>query len=478
MKSDFGIIGLAVMGENLALNVESRGYRVSVFNRTTTKVENFIKGRAAGGNFFGAMSVAEFCDSLASPRKIMIMVKAGDAVDATIETLLPYLNKGDIIIDGGNSNYIDTENHVKSMEKRGILFVGSGVSGGELGALHGPSLMPGGNSEAWPAIKPIFEAATAKVGKEQEPCCTWIGSGGAGHFVKMVHNGIEYGDMQVICEGYDLMHKLLHLPINEIANLFSSWNEGRMKSYLIEITADILRYLEEGHPLIERILDTAGQKGTGKWTAMNALDEGIPLNFIAEAVFARCVSAQRGLREELSKSITFAKSRKTEITPEEVEAAIYASKLISYAQGFELITTKSGLKHWGVDPAALARIWRGGCIIRSVFLDEIAQSYSTCELQTLMLSEFYLGTLPEAIKSLRKVVAAAALAAVPVPSMSAALSYYDSITNKDLPTNLLQAQRDYFGAHTYERNDKPRGEFFHTDWTGEGGDTVSTEYNR
>ncbi len=478
MKSDFGIIGLAVMGENFALNIESRGYRVSVYNRTTAKVENFIKGVAAGRNFFGAMSIEDFCDSLAAPRKIMIMVKAGEAVDSTIETLLPYLSKGDIIIDGGNSNYVETERRVKALDIKGLLFVGSGVSGGELGALRGPSLMPGGNKEAWPAIKPIFEAATAKVGKGQEPCCTWVGSGGAGHFVKMVHNGIEYGDMQVICEGYDLMHKLLLLPINEIADLFSSWNEGRMKSYLIEITADILRYQENGRPLIELILDTAGQKGTGKWTAMNALDEGIPLNFIAEAVFARCISAQRGLREELSKSLCTAQPVKSEITPQEVEAAIYASKLISYAQGFELITTKSGLKNWRVDPAALARIWRGGCIIRSVFLDEIAQAYSTGELQTLMLSEFYLGTLPESIKSLRKVVAAAALAAVPVPSMSAALSYYDSVTSKNLPANLLQAQRDYFGAHTYERADKPRGEFFHTNWTGEGGDTVSTEYNR
>ena len=478
MKSDFGIIGLAVMGENLALNIESRGYRVSVFNRTTSKVTHFINGRAAGRNFFGAMSIAEFCESLTAPRKIMMMVKAGAAVDATIEALLPHLSKGDIVIDGGNSRYTDTERRVATLAEQHILFVGSGVSGGELGALRGPSLMPGGNSAAWPTLRPIFEAATAKVGVDQEPCCTWIGSGGAGHFVKMVHNGIEYGDMQVICEGYDVMRRVLHWQTPRIADLYASWNEGRMQSYLIEITANILRYTEQGQPLVEKILDAAGQKGTGKWTAMTALDESVPLNLITEAVYARCIAAQRELREKLSAHTPTPSLPCDDLKAEDVEAALYASKLISYAQGFELITTQSSRMNWGINPAAVARIWRGGCIIRSAFLDAIANAFEAEELPTLMLSPFYRDTLPRAVTSLRRVVATAALRAVPVPCLSAALGYYDSISCDHLPANLLQAQRDYFGAHTYERTDQPRGEFFHTDWTGEGGDTVSTEYNR
>ncbi len=464
------------MGENLALNIESRGFRVSVFNRTTSKVESFCRGRGAGRNFFCAMSVAELCESLESPRKIMLMVKAGEAVDRTIESLLPYLDAGDIVIDGGNSNYLATERRLSELAACGIRFIGCGVSGGELGALRGPSMMPGGDVAAWADVQPIFEAATAKVGVAQEPCCTWIGSGGAGHFAKMVHNGIEYGDMQVIGEGYDVARRLLHLDNKSIADLFAKWNEGRLKSYLVEITADILRFEQNGHPLVDDILDAAGQKGTGKWTAMTALDEGVPLSVIAEAVFARCVSAQRELRTQMATYPRATVDLAVDITADDLESALYASKLISYAQGFELITTKSQRKNWGVDPAALARIWRGGCIIRSVFLDDIARAYETDALPTLMLSDFYRHTLPDAIASLRRVVAAAAVAAVPVATMSAALGYYDSICDKHLPANLLQAQRDYFGAHTYERLDAPRGEFFHTDWTGEGGDTVSTEY--
>lgn len=479
LKSDFGIIGLAVMGENLALNVESRGYRVSVYNRTTEKVTKFINGRAKNKNFYGATSEKEFCQSLSTPRKIMLMVKAGEAVDLTIKSLLPYLEKGDIVIDGGNSNYHDTERRVPELAEKNILFVGSGVSGGELGALHGPSIMPGGTQTAWKHIKPIFEAITPKIGEKKEPCCTWIGSGGAGHFVKMVHNGIEYGDMQGICETYSVAKDVLNMDIDAIGTMFTQWNNGRLKSYLIEITADILNYKEDGSHLVTKILDTAGQKGTGKWTGITALDEGIPLNFITESVYARCISSQKDLRLTLNKAYKPQKmSSSISITQDDLEAALYASKLISYAQGFELITEKSKQENWGINPAEVAKIWRGGCIIRSLFLDDLATAFQTETLQTLMESSFYKKNLPDAISALRKLVAAATLAGIPIPALSSALSYYDSITAEVLPANLLQAQRDYFGAHTYERIDAPRGKFFHTNWTGEGGDTVSTTYNR
>lgn len=551
MKSDFGIIGLAVMGENIALNIENKGFRVSVFNRTASRVTAFMEGRGKGKNFFGAYTVEEFCRSLERPRKIMLMVKAGKAVDETIALLLPYLNKGDIIIDGGNSLYTDTQRRVDELRKAGILYVGSGISGGELGALHGPSMMPGGEAAAWPYIRPIFEAATAKVGKDREPCCAWIGSGGAGHFVKMVHNGIEYGDMQVICEAYDLALRLLKMDNQAISAVFSRWNKGRLESYLIEITADILKYKDREGSVVDRILDAAGQKGTGKWTAITALEEGVPLNFITEAVFARYISAQKELR--LSLSGVYAKPplfSDVIINESDIEAALYASKLISYAQGFELIVHKSKQEKWGIDPASVAKIWRGGCIIRSRFLNDIAAAYengsrrmasgdcagnelgtgihaissnadngrcrngnksenrsafySSCDGErmdcqdvgnpnggnscndtgcagvpdgNLLLSDFYKKELPRAMVSLRKVVAAAALAGVPVACMSAALEYYDAICSGHLPANLLQAQRDYFGAHTYERIDRLRGEYFHTNWTGEGGDTLSSTYN-
>ncbi|MEF9986830.1 MAG: decarboxylating NADP(+)-dependent phosphogluconate dehydrogenase [Bacteroidales bacterium] len=487
IMSEFGIIGLAVMGENLALNVERNGFSVSVYNRTVEKVTSFINGRGKGKNFYGAMSIKDFCASLEHPRKIMLMVKAGEAVDKTIELLLPYISKGDIIIDGGNSNYTDTERRVIELGNKEILYVGSGVSGGELGALYGPSIMPGGAIGAWPIIKPIFEAITAKVGTNNEPCTTWIGNGGAGHFVKMVHNGIEYGDMQIICEGYHIASKLLKMDNATIANIFDEWNNGPLQSYLIEITANILKYKENENFLIDKILDTAGQKGTGKWTAITALDEGIPLNLITESVYARCISAQKEIRVKLNKeySSTFKEcsynneiSQLLKIGSNDLEAAIYASKLISYAQGFELITSKSNLKNWGISPSNVAKIWRGGCIIRSKFLDDIAAAYNGEELPNLLISQFYREVLPSAIQSLRRIVAAASLNAIPIAGMSAALSYYDAITSNNLPANLLQAQRDYFGAHTYERTDKPRGEFFHTNWTGEGGDTVSTSYNR
>lgn len=481
MKSNFGIIGLAVMGENLALNVERNGFRVSVYNRSVEKVDAFMSGRGLGKNFYGATCAQDFCASLELPRKIMLMVKAGDAVDKTVESLLPYLTAGDILIDGGNSNYPDTERRVKELGTKGILYVGSGVSGGELGALRGPSIMPGGAIQAWPYIKPVFEAITAKVGPNSEPCTTWIGSGGAGHFVKMVHNGIEYGDMQIICEGYDIARKLLGMDNESLSQTFEQWNKGRLQSYLIEITADILSYSKDGLFLIDKILDTAGQKGTGKWTGITALDEGIPLNLITESVYARCISAQKDVRVKLSEQYPhpYEYNHLIPLDSNNLEAAIYSCKLISYAQGFELITSKSAQTGWGINPAQVAKIWRGGCIIRSKFLDDIAATYAANEnIENLMMSDFYRNILPQAIESLRKVVAAAAINGIPAACMSAALSYYDAITSSSLPANLLQAQRDYFGAHTYERTDKPRGEFFHTNWTGEGGDTVSTSYNR
>lgn len=471
MKSDFGLIGLAVMGENLALNIERNGFRVSVFNRSADKVNAFMQGRGKGKKFYGATSAQDLCDSLTSPRRIMLMVKAGEAVDATISSLLPYLEQGDIIIDGGNSNFPDTERRVKDLGEKGILFVGSGVSGGEEGALNGPSIMPGGEKKAWPAIRPVFEAITAKAGVNGEPCTTWIGEGGSGHFVKMVHNGIEYGDMQIICEGYDLAGRIMGLSNPNMAALFEKWNHGRLQSYLIEITAEILKFREGDGYLVDKILDTAGQKGTGKWTSITALDEGIPLNLITESVFARYVSAQKELRGKLASLYRKrsgncpAKEKMLLFTEEELEGAVYASKLLSYAQGFELITSKSQQKGWNIHTAELAKIWRGGCIIRSSFLDDIAHAYTTHgNIENLLLSEFYQKNLPEAIQSLRKVVAAAALNGIPVPCMSAALSYYDSVTTQRLPANLLQGQRDYFGAHTYERTDAPRGEFFHNLW--------------
>ncbi len=481
-KSNIGVIGLAVMGENLALNIERNGYQVSVFNRSYQRVDNFIHGRGFEKNFYGARTIEEFCNSLESPKKIMLMVKAGDAVDATIETLLPYLQKGDILIDGGNSNYLDTERRVETLNNKGILFVGSGVSGGEFGALHGPSIMPGGNVQAWNEIKPIFESIAAKAGKDNNhSCTTWIGNGGAGHFVKMVHNGIEYGDMQIICEGYDIARKILKMNNGQISKLFREWNNERLSSYLIEITADILEYKEGEEYIVDKILDKAGQKGTGKWTSTTALEYDIPLNLITESVFSRHISALKEFRCQLSsryKSENNSINNIIKISEDDIEGAIYAAKLISYAQGFELITTTSQIKNWGVNAGELAQIWRGGCIIRSIFLDDITNAYrdNSIEIKNLLESNFYQRELPNAINSLRNIVATAALNKIPISCLSSALSYYDAITSQQLPANLLQAQRDYFGAHTYERIDAPSGKFFHTNWSGEGGDTVSTVY--
>lgn len=486
MKSNIGVIGLAVMGSNLAQNIERNGYRVSVFNVTTERVKEFMSDIATNKNFYGAYSFEEFCNSLESPRKIMLMIKAGKPVDETINKLLPYLERGDIIIDGGNSDFNDTEMRVRELESQGILYVGSGVSGGELGALNGPSIMPGGRKEAWESIKPIFEDISAKAGKDNsEACTTWIGGGGSGHFVKMVHNGIEYGDMQIICEGYDIARKVLKLNNEELAKLFTKWNSGRLSSYLIEITADILAYKENGEYVVDKILDKAGQKGTGKLSAITALEQDIPLNLITQSVFSRYISAEKELREVLNgyyaESSCGCNGAASQVScnEDEIEAAIYAAKLLSYAQGFNLIYATSNANGWDIDLAKVAKIWRGGCIIRSIFLDDIAKAFETSsreEASNLLLSSFYQNELLGAIPALRKVVATAALSGIPVACLCAALNYYNAITQDSLPANLLQAQRDYFGAHTYERVDAERGKFFHTNWTGEGGDTVSTVY--
>ena len=480
MKASIGLIGLAVMGENLVLNLESKGYSVAVYNRSTSKVDSFMEGRAKGKNIVGTHSLKELVASLETPRKVMMMVKAGKPVDDTIEALIPLLEQGDIIIDGGNSNYEDSDRRMALVESKGLLYIGTGVSGGEEGALKGPSIMPGGSKEAWPAIKEMFQAISAHV--DGKPCCDWIGPGGAGHFVKMVHNGIEYGDMQLICEVYDLMHRYLGLSNAEMQEVFATWNKGELDSYLIEITADILGYKDEdGSPLVDSILDTAGQKGTGKWTGIAALHAGIPLTLIVESVFARSVSSQKDERVAASKVFS---AKEVELTHEkkafieELGKALFAAKIISYAQGFSLIRSSGASNKWDLDLGSIALLWRGGCIIRSAFLDEISQAFEkNGELDNLIMDPYFTKILNANQQSLRDVVATAALNGIPAPSLSAALSWFDSYRSERLPANLLQAQRDYFGAHTYERVDKERGEFFHTNWTGRGGDTASTTYS-
>ena len=479
-KSDIGVIGLAVMGENLVINMESHGFTVSVFNRTTEKVTKFVEGRAKGKNIVPAYSLEELVSQLEKPRKIMMMVKAGSAVDDNIEKLLPLLEEGDIIIDGGNSHFPDTQRRCEYVESKGLYYVGSGVSGGELGALKGPSLMPGGSKQAWETLRPILQAIAAKT-EDGTPCCQWVGDGGAGHFVKMVHNGIEYGDMELICEAYQLMKQVLGLSEDEMHEIFAEWNKGELDSYLIEITRDILAYKDEdGKPLVTKILDTAGQKGTGKWTAIAALDEGIPLTMIGEAVFARCLSAQKEEREIASKVLPAKADTLTVDKQEFIDAvrdALYASKIISYAQGYVLMRSAAKTYGWDLAYGDIALMWRGGCIIRSVFLGEIKRAFDkNPELENLLLDEYFTDIIKRTLPGWRKVCAGAALAGVPVPAMSSALAYYDGYRSERLPANLLQAQRDYFGAHTYERVDKPRGEFFHTNWTGEGNDTAASVY--
>lgn len=479
--SDIGLIGLAVMGENLVLNMESKGFQVSVFNRTTEKVDNFVNGRAKGKNIKGTYSLEELVKSLERPRKVMLMIKAGSAVDASIESLIPLLEPGDIIIDGGNTHYPDTDRRTAYVESKGLLYIGTGVSGGEEGALLGPSIMPGGSPKAWPLVKPIFKSIAAKV-DDGTPCCDWVGENGAGHFVKMVHNGIEYGDMQLINEAYHIMKDLLGMSADEMHQVFKEWNEGPLDSYLIEITRDIMAFKDkDGSALVEKILDTAGQKGTGKWTAVTALDLGIPLTLIGEAVFSRCLSAQKEERVIASKVL---KGPKSEFKGDkkqfikDIESALYASKLVSYAQGYVLMAAAAKEFGWNLNYGDIALMWRGGCIIRSAFLGKIKQAFDNNKsLSNLLLDPFFKDVMDKAQQGWRNVVATAVINGIPTPAIATALNYFDGYRSERLPANLLQAQRDYFGAHTYERIDRPRGEFFHTNWTGRGGTTASTTYN-
>ncbi|MEY4762213.1 MAG: 6-phosphogluconate dehydrogenase, NADP(+)-dependent, decarboxylating [Pseudomonadota bacterium] len=481
-RCDIGLIGLAVMGENLALNIESRGFHVAVYNRTVSRVHDFIGGRAKGKRFSGADSLESFVASIQKPRRIIMLVQAGKAVDELIHQLLPLLDQGDILIDGGNSLYTDSIRRTREVESRGMLYVGSGVSGGEEGALLGPSLMPGGSAAAWPHIKPVFQAICART-PAGEPCCDWMGEDGAGHYVKMVHNGIEYGDMQIIGETYDLMKRGLGLSNDEMATIFGEWNAGELDSYLIEITRDILAYRDaEGRAVVDLILDKAGQKGTGKWTATAALDEGTPLTLIAESVFARCLSAakdERGAAAQSLGSSTLPIPGDRSAFIDDLRNALYAAKIVSYAQGYQLLRAAAGSYHWNLNFGGIALTWRGGCIIRSAFLGEIKKAFDRDpSLQNLLLDPWFREAITSRQAAWRRVVAAAVQAGIPVPCLSAALAWFDGYRSANLPANLLQAQRDYFGAHQYERVDRPRGEFFHTNWTGRGGDTTSQAYTK
>lgn len=470
MQSDIAIVGLAVMGENLALNIESRGFAVSVYNRTAARTKEFIEARGAGKHITACYSLEELAASLKKPRRVMLMIKAGQPVDDMIEALFPYLEKGDIIIDGGNSHFPDTARRTKYVESKGLYYIGTGVSGGEEGALHGPSMMPGGSPEAWPYVRDIFEAICAKT-PAGEPCCGWVGEGGAGHFVKMVHNGIEYGDMQLICEAYHLMRDRLGMTNDEMSAAFDEYNRGELDSYLISITRDILGFRDEdGLQPVDYIIDTAGQKGTGKWTVIDALDEGVPLTLIAEAVFARFLSA---LKEERVAASKVFPRKEVPVVPEserkamldKIGRALLASKIVSYAQGFALMRSAANEYGWNLDFGAIALMWRGGCIIRSVFLGHIKEAFdANPELANLMVAPWFADKLAECESAWREVVADAVSHCIPVPAFSSALAYFDGYRSERLPANLLQAQRDYFGAHTYERIDRPRGEFFHTNW--------------
>jgi len=478
-KCDLGLIGLAVMGQNLVLNMDDHGFKVAVFNRTVSKVDDFINGNAKGTKVVGTHSLEELASVLKKPRRVMLMVKAGQPVDSFIEKLIPHLEEGDVIIDGGNSNYRDTMRRTEHLESKGLLYVGTGVSGGEEGARHGPSIMPGGSPEAWPHVKPILQAIAAQV--DGVPCCDWVGENGAGHFVKMVHNGIEYGDMQLICESYHLMQEGLGLGYDEMHRIFAGWNEGKLDSYLIEITRDILGFRDEdGEPLAEKILDTAGQKGTGKWTAVSALDMGIPLTLIAEAVLARFLSALKDERVAASRILKGPVARlqvDRETFVDDVRDALYASKIVSYTQGYMLMRAAAEEYGWHLNYGGIAQMWRGGCIIRSVFLGKIKNAFDQDPaLSNLLLTPYFKGEVDAAQAAWRRVVARAVESGVPVPTMSSALAFYDGYRHARLPANLLQAQRDYFGAHTYERVDRPRGEFFHTNWTGVGGDVTAGSY--
>ena len=517
-KANVGLIGLAVMGENLVMNIESKGFSVCVYNRTAEKVTNFLEGRAKGKNIVGAYSLEEFTAGLETPRKIMLMVKAGKPVDEYIETLLPLLSPGDILIDGGNSHFPDTIRRTKYVESKGMLYIGTGVSGGEEGALTGPSIMPGGSPAAWPHVAPFLKAISAKV-EDGTPCCDWVGSDGAGHYVKMVHNGIEYGDMQLICEAYYLMREYLGMNAGQISAVFREWNAGALDSYLIDITGDILAYTDaDGEPVVDKILDTAGQKGTGKWTSVSSLDEGVPLTLIGEAVYARCLSALKDERVRASKILKGPNPRSagrcggsgssseggegcssSELTGgsrdkgfagnssftgdreafiEDIRQALFASKIVSYAQGYTLLRAAAETYGWGLNYGGIALLWRGGCIIRSTFLSNIKEAFErNPELDNLLLDPFFRDAIALSQDGWRRVCATALLNGVAIPAFASALTYYDGYRSACLPANLLQAQRDYFGAHTYERLDSPRGQMFHTNWTGHGGATAATSYN-
>lgn len=482
LQANIGLVGLAVMGENLVLNMERNGFTVAVFNRHTEKVDAFLAGRGAGKRIIGCHSLADLCASLEAPRRIMLMIKAGSAVDEMIEQLIPLLSPGDIVIDGGNSFFQDTIRRTSYMASKGFRFIGTGVSGGEEGALKGPSIMPGGDPAAWPHVKPIFQAIAAKV-SGGVPCCQWVGDNGAGHYVKMVHNGIEYGDMQMICEAYWLLKEILGLGAEELHDVFAEWNKGELNSYLIEITSEIFtkKDPETGKPVIDVILDTAGQKGTGKWTSQSALDLGAPAPTIAEAVFARCLSAIKEERVAASNVIQgsrapFTGDKKAFI--ESVRQALFASKICSYAQGYQMLRLAAKEFGWNLQYGDIALLWRGGCIIRATFLEKIKEAFDRNPgLDNLLLDDFFNQAVARCSGAWRQVVAQAVLSGVPVPAFSSALAYYDGYRSANLPANLLQAQRDYFGAHTYERTDKPRGQFFHTAWTETSGTTVAGTYN-
>jgi 6-phosphogluconate dehydrogenase len=481
-QGDIALIGLAVMGQNLILNMNDHGFTVVAYNRTVSKVDEFLAKEAKGTKVQGAHSIEEMVAKLKKPRRVMMLVKAGKPVDDFIQLLLPRLEKGDIIIDGGNSLYQDTARRVKEVEAKGLLYIGTGVSGGEEGARHGPSIMPGGSPPAWPHVKSIFQSVAAKV-EGNVPCCDWVGEGGAGHYVKMVHNGIEYGDMQLICEAYHLLKVGLGMSYDEMHNVFAEWNKGVLDSYLIEITRDILAYKDkDGAPLVEKILDAAGQKGTGKWTVIDSMELGIPITLISEAVYARCVSALKEERVAASKVLTgppgklAVADRKAFV--DAIRDALYASKITSYTQGYMLMRAAAKEYGWNLNYGGIALMWRGGCIIRSRFLGKIREAFDrNPNHSNLLLDSYFKGEIDRCQNGWREAVAAAVKAGIPVPAFSTALAFYDSYRSASLPANLLQAQRDYFGAHTYERVDKPRGQFFHTNWTGRGGETASGSYN-
>lgn len=481
MQADIGLIGLAVMGQNLVLNMNDHGYVVAVYNRTVSKVDEFLEGPAKGTKVLGCHTLNEFVQKLKKPRRVMLMVKAGDPVDEFIEHLVPLLERGDIIIDGGNSHFPDTNRRCQYLKNKGIYFIGTGISGGEEGARYGPSIMPGGHPEAWPHVKKIFQDIAAKV-ETGEPCCDWVGDEGAGHYVKMVHNGIEYGDIQLICEAYALLKNVLGLSAQRIADIFTDWNKRELNSYLIEIASNVFRTEDkDGNPLLDNILDVAGQKGTGKWTAINSIEMGIPVTLIAEAVYARCLSAMKEERVEASKKLSGPKPNFQGDPQEFIDAifyALYASKIISYAQGYMLMREASRDYNWHLNYGGIALMWRGGCIIRSVFLGKIKQAFDKDpHLFNLLLDDFFKKELDKCQNGWRTVIATAALNGIAIPCFSTALSFYDGYRCEKLPANLLQALRDYFGAHTYERIDKPRGEFFHTNWTGTGGKVSASSYS-